>query len=64
MRTRGQADAEGPRVVGLKGDYDNCVGTAGHRLLPFTGGEWMGARWRLRRCARFSGNGQNDQITP
>ena len=39
----GQADAQGPRVVGLTGDYDNRVGNAGQRLLSCTGAQWRGA---------------------
>jgi hypothetical protein len=41
-RADGQADVQGPRVVGLTGDYDNLMGNAGQRFLPCTGAQWMG----------------------
>jgi len=65
QRVGGQPDAHGPRVVGLKDDYDNSVGNAGQRLLSCTILHWWsmdGYALRLRRCARFSGNGQDDRI--
>src|ERR1700684_912863 len=38
------------------------LGSAFYLAQSCTGGQWMGTRWRLRRCARFSGNGQDDRI--
>jgi hypothetical protein len=52
QRVGGYADAQGPRVVGLKSDYDNSVGNTGQRLLPVELG-----RSRKWECSVHEGAG-------